>query len=722
MRRVITILSLLAIFLTSLFYGKQARAADDITHFYGSFFFATAAGVDKDFAAAMSVGNEMIDRGIWTNPMGLPTPRLLYHFLGTPVEFAVEGSMIKRGMAIATIKHPLFYNLLDVGMKTKDPVKLGAALHLLTDTFFHSGYSNLLGHAEGGHRPDMPYEEVQKAMLCFQSIIEVMYIIRDMQSTKPDLRIMERIISEVMLNETYAAKLKKVTGANDINEVVTVISKRPDLFTQVILDNKVIRNSFFTNIEKTDSYAKIAMGEVLNIYKEKKYTSLSSSDLMELANQFKDVSARTDIDAQQTLKIFIFRVLQLQDHVLAKIAEADLIKNGIDPDEMKSVIDKGQFDFSKLGDFDSQEGFKANIENETRKNQDALRMLVANAEIFASQISQTAADGKNELMQSHAWSQDAQTFAERVFPEVLSWIRLFNQNGNIRLTEHRDVGNLVSTQTDTDWMRNLIDQDPKFLENTIKLLKNLESNDAALAQASRLKALAEVSYHLAHATTKDLFPGKLSPIKKIVAEDDSLAHACFAKSCRVKAIEDVVAEYSGVKLLKGPDGFHTYAKNQMKTALAKMNIGKTSEAVDAQAAMLTEMVREHSFSMGHGTKDSSGRITLPSEREGLMEVAPNLNLSGYLSWTQSSAKYVFRVMAKLTKAKNKAIMEYIQNGEVAKTAVTKALHEAYYSTNSTGQLPVSWLDKYGKINLNSANYKVTGLPSSVFRCEMLFAK
>ena len=99
----------------------------------------------------MALGNEMIDRGIWTTPMGLPTPRLLYHFMGTPVSFSVDEGSGRRLLAIATIKHPLFYNLLDRGLKTKNPVFIGAALHLLIDTFYHAGYSNLLGHAEGGH-------------------------------------------------------------------------------------------------------------------------------------------------------------------------------------------------------------------------------------------------------------------------------------------------------------------------------------------------------------------------------------------------------------------------------------------------------------------------------------------------------------------------------------------------------------------------------------------
>lgn len=720
MRQLLTILSFVSTFLT---VSLSAQAADDITHFYGSAFFSMASGMDKDYAVSMAVGNEMIDRGIWTTPMGLPTPRLLYHFLGTPLEFTVNEGGLKRGLAIATIKHPLFYNLLHTGMMKRDPVKLGAALHLLTDTFFHAGYSNLLGHGEGGHRPDMPYEEVQKARQCFQAIVEVNFLIRDMQSQSADLSIMKRIISEVISNEVYLNQLKKVTGAESVDGILQVVSKRPDLFTQIMLDNTVVRNAFFTNIEKSDQYMRIAMSEIMDAFKLKGYSKIDSKSLDELLNQFKDIAARTDLDPMQTLKVVIYRILQLQDPVLSKDASRDLKMMGFDVDELR-IFKKAHFDFSKLAGFATPVAFQAHIENETKKNKDALRMLVANVQILSDQIHVRDSQGKMRLLESHDWSQSAQTFAEHVFPEVLSWVRLFNQKGQIHLVEHRNLGELVSSQVDTDWMRALVDRDPTYLESTVKLLKHIESNPEILALAARLRAMAETSYLLANSATKDLFPGKLSPIKKVVYEDDSLPHACFAKECRVEASRNLVAEYTGVKLLKGPDAFHTVIINTVKSALARIGIKKQMQAVDERAAMLTKLSRDLNYEMGFGTKDANGNITLPSDRTDLIEVAPNLSLTGFMSWTKATFKYVYRVMGKFTKAKNAAVLKYVENGERMKAEVVEALHKTYYSEDATGVLPESWTVRFGEIKLNSKKYRVNGLPSHSsafkFRCEAMF--
>ena len=722
MRRLLTILSLVAMVLTLVLLTPTAKAADEITHFYGSAFISMAAGIDRDYAVAMSVGNEMIDRGLWTNPMGLPTPRLLYHFLGTPVDFTLESGEVKKGLAIATIDHPLFYNLLHIGIQKRDPVKLGAAKHLLIDTFFHSGFSNLLGHAEAGHRPDMPYEEVQKARQCFQAIMEIDFLIRDMQTKAPDFTIMKRLVSEALQNEIYATQLKKVTGAHDLESIVAVVSKRPDVFTQIILDNELVRNTFFTNMEKSRQYMKIAMTEIMAVFKKQGYTSFEQKDLPELVAQFKDVAARSDVDAMQTLKIMIYRILQVQDPVLSKNSNQELIKMGFDAKEIRTVVERGQFDFSKLGGFATSESFLTGIENKTRKNADALKMLVANLEIFKNQITVQNSAGQMVQLRPDQWSQTSHTFSEAIAPEVLSWRRLFNQDGQIRLVENRDVGNLVSSQTDTDWIRDLVEANPNYLEDSLKILKVIEANPEQLKVAARLRALAETSYLLANSATKDLFPGKLSPIKKVVYEDDKVMHACFAKSCRVEAVRNLVAEYTNIKLAKGPDGIHTYLINQVKAGLAKVGIKQGIAIADEQAEEISRLTREFNQKIGFGSTDANGNLTLPSERPDLMEVAPNLRMSGYASWHKSSNHYVTRILLKFSKAKNAEIQRYIENGERMKTEVVETLHHAYYSQNADGTLPQAWTDKHGELATDTKKLnRVSGLPSSaVVRCEAFF--
>lgn len=721
MKYLVTILSLVSIFLTITFNPAKSKAADDIMHFYGPTFFGIATGIPRDFTISMAVGNEMIDRGVWTNPMGLPTPRLLFHFMGTPLEFTVNESGLKRGLAIATIKHPLFYNLLDLGMRSKDPIRLGAALHLLTDTFYHAGYSNLLGHGEGGHRPDMPYEEYQKAKLCLQAIIEVMYLIRDMQPGTPDFSLMERLIKDVSADKIYGDMLKEVTGAKDIKGMVKVISKRPDLFAQILQDHEMVRNSIFTNVERSDQYWKIAMKEILDIFKLKGYSKISEADSLELAKKFNDVSARTDLDPMDSLKIMIYRILQMQDPILVAQADNELVKMGFNTTELKDVLDKGRFDFSKLAGFSNSAGFKANIENDVKRNVDGLKILTANAQMFLKRISVEQADGSVKILSSHEWPQSTQTMAESIFPDILSWVRLFNSSGEIRLVEHRDLGNLVSSQTDTNKMRDLIDHDKNFLDSTLKLLNSLNSNPELLATAARLRALADVSYHLANNSTKDLFPGKLSPIKKVIYEDDSLAHACFAKECRVEAVKNLVIEMTNIKIVGGPVGFHTAVIAAVKIGLAKLGISRTLKQVSDQVQMINTMVRDYNYEIGFGTKDASGRITLPTDRPDVLTVSPNLTLAGYNLWTKFTAHYVHRIMLKTTRAKNKAIQGYILNGERMKNTVTEALNKMYYSSAEVQEQNKDLMsDKYGYIDLDPTKMKTKGLPGLMFRCEKLF--
>ena len=716
MRRLITILSSVTMILTSLF-SNSAKAADAISHFYGASFFAAAAGIEINYALAMGVGNEMIDSGVWTSPMGLPTPRLLFHFMGTPVEFTVNEGGLKRGLAIATIKHPLFFNLLDVGMRTKDPVKLGAALHLLIDTFFHAGYSNYLGHGEGGHRPDMPYEEVQKARLCFQAIIEVIYLIRDMQGSSHNFDLMKRLVSEVMVNETYAKKLKTVTRANDLDGIIAVVSKRPDLFTQILLDNQNVRNAFFTNVEKSDQYWQIAMQEIFKIFKDKGYSKLKDSDFLDLTKGFSDVAARTDLDPMQSLKIMIYRILQMQDPVLESHMEGDL-ELGFDTENMKATLDKGHFNFAKLAGFRDIGAFHLDIENEVKKHTDSLGFLIANIENFEKQISKVDENGQITLLLADEWPQNTQTYAESIFPEILSWMRLFNKNGGFKLVEDRQIGNLVSTQTDTDWMKELLDHDPEYLKKTLRLFQTLENNPEQLELAARLRALAEMSYHLANNATKDLFPGKISPIKKVVYEDDTTQHAVFAMEARTVSVRNMIAKYLKINILKDPVDATTYGMRSIRTALAKIGIMQIEEQADQQVETVSQLTREFQRDIGFGVEDENGKIVMPIDGKDLIEVAPNLNLAGYTRWTSWTINYVWRIMFKFKKSKNAAIAAYIKNGEAMKSLVAEALYKMYYN-GSDSQTNVL-LDKYGELPTDVAGKHVIGLPGNSMKCEALF--
>lgn len=707
MKKIITIISLVSVLVSSI----SARAADHIMHFWASVGVPMLAGVDPDFAVAMGVGNEMIDKGYWTHPMGLPTPRLLLHFLGTPLEFSVDEGALKRGLALATIKHPLFYNLLQIGIKEKNPVHLGKALHLLIDTFYHAGYSNLLGHGEGGKRPDMPYEEVQKARQCFQAIIEVIFLIRDMRPGSPDLSYLERVITDVTKNQIYRDQLEKVTQSTDIKVMTAYIAKKPHLFTQILLDHPLFRNAFFTNVEKSNAYWDIALDEVFKQFKDKGYSNLENEDLVNLKNLLRDITARTDIDPTQSLKIVIYRILQLQDPVLSEYLKNDLGNLGYDINEIKSLLDKAHFDFSKLEGYSDIESFKTAIEVEAMQNKDHLRMLIANLKIFKNNVSHNGV-----FLPSPYWQATANTMAEQILPELLSWDRLFKEPGIARLVEHRDVGILFSSQTHTDFMKSLIDKDPGYIDKMIEVLESIERDPKLLEIAGKMRALAETAYRLSNNATKDMFPGKLSPIKKVVYEDTSLRHSIFAQKLREQAQVNLWAELVGMKFVKGPDSFFEFMKGKVQVALSKLKFEKVKSDISHQMVETDQLLRESLLEMGLAkvvTRDGQSVIeTIAEQKQNSFEVKPNLTLFGYADWFWKSFTYIGPVMFKFFGAKNRKVLEYIAKGEVMKSEVVQAVQKMYYS-NATAENPL--LTKYGPIvdkEKPGKGYGVSGLPGS----------
>jgi hypothetical protein len=709
---------------------KIASAADSQKHYYGSLFGGLATGIPVETAVMMALGNEMIDRGLWTTPMGLPTPRLLFHFMGTPVDFTVDEGAGKRLLAIASIKHPLFYNLLDQGIRTKNPVFIGAALHLLIDTFYHAGYSNLLGHVEGGHRPDMPYTEVHKARQCFQAMIEVLFILRDMTTDHPDLEIMKRIVADVSKEPTYRKALEKETGGKSVDDFVKVASRRPDIFTLILLDHDLVRNSLFTNVEKSAEYTKIMIPELVKIFNKQGYSSLSPQEIDNVSAEFSDVAARTDLDPLQTMKIIMYRILQVQDPILQRLSNPEIGLNSTKPSEadLKAKVVNAKVDFSRLAGFSNRRAFLTNIGIEAKKNAAAFGFLLANVKIFRNRIEKTDATGKRYFIRSHDWDQATQTMAENLFPEVLSWLHLFNPtDGSLRTVEHRDLGHLVSTQYDIDWMRNLIDMNADNFNGIEQIFRRVHADPRVLQIASRLKALAESAYHLANNQTKDIIPNKLSPIQHVNYENDSLPHACFARDCRMDAMKNLIAEMANIKVEAEPMSIIAFIRSKVAKITKLIKEKLLFKKIEADIVAQDQYVREYVHGLGYGTKDASGRIILPEDRADLFKVSPNLSVPGYLRWTASTWKYVFRVISKFTKAKNAQIEAYIRQGEIMKTHVINALDQAYYSDKATGILPIPWTMTYGSLNVakTPAEWGVTGVtPTSstgqTMTCQSIF--
>ena len=103
--------------------------------------------------------------------------------------------------------------------------------------------------------------------------------------------------------------------------------------------------------------------------------------------------------------------------VVLIIASANLFGQTVA--EMKKVLARGNFDFAKLGGYDSMSGLNSEIEINYVKNQDALKLLTADLEVFVKRISTTDATGKLTLLKSPDWTMATRTFGDQLFLPML---------------------------------------------------------------------------------------------------------------------------------------------------------------------------------------------------------------------------------------------------------------------------------------------------------------
>lgn len=731
MKKVLAILSILTTVLTVVFYSQRVKAADSVTHLYTATLVAAAAGIDMNYALTLGLGNEQIDRGLWSTPMGLSTPRLLYHFMGTPVNFTVNEGGLQKYLALATIDHPLFYNFLQQGLQSKNPVFLGAALHLLIDTYYHAGYSNLLGHAEGGHRPDMPYDEVQKAKLCLQAIIEMNYLIRKMLPKESvDFTVMDRLLADVTKNEAFAEVLRKEAGVSSNLELRPFLENSPQMMLRIIMEHNEFRNAAFTNMEKTEGYFRLAMRHLLRDFKTAGTVALEPNDLLELESAFKDVMGRNDIDPKESLKIVVYRILLMQDPALKKQEFKDMVKLGYDSEQLTKILEKGQFDFSNEMGVGSKEDINIAINKEAYKSERAVPYVVYGIKELISKISVVDANGKTSFLKLSQWSQETHTYANNVIPEMISWMTLIDSKGEARLTEHRDLGKIFSTQTDVQGAFRILDRFPEYLSQNLEALENLAANSEKLMQVSRMKAMADIADYIAHNATKDLFPGKLGPTQKVIYENDKLNHAVFAHQSRISAMQALIAKTMGIVIVSEPRGFHTYLFELFKKTVSKFKFKKVLEIAEGpDAKRIDQLKREYLLSINLAAKEADGRIVMLHEKETIMDangkeiklvrVNPNLTFRGYKAWTNMTRKYVgyltimslFPFIKFISNYKNKIIKGYIEQGRKMKSEVIKAIESEFYSNDKSAF--EQFVSKYGNLPLEGAKGHLSGLLDKV---------
>ncbi|MGZ3748872.1 MAG: DUF6765 family protein, partial [Pseudobdellovibrionaceae bacterium] len=176
------------IILLSALIFAQAHAYDIDTHFYSTAAVLIKRGVKKEVAYKLAAYAQWIDESGLTTPMTTERKRRLFHFptplmlKKVPKPSAQEVSefleqmekqtnevLAKKGnfkdrvhgknmgvLAEVIENNPMAYDIMKKGLATGDFVLVGAGIHILMDSYGHSGFTPFEGHAHAGHDPDAP--------------------------------------------------------------------------------------------------------------------------------------------------------------------------------------------------------------------------------------------------------------------------------------------------------------------------------------------------------------------------------------------------------------------------------------------------------------------------------------------------------------------------------------------------------------------------------------
>ncbi len=259
MRRILTILSLVAMVLTVLLVGPPAKAYESDTHFDMMYHLSRAAGLNDGMSKFFALANQHIDEGIISSPMLLTVQRQLFHFPGDLEKIEIEGHgaislpsrIFKSKLALAERNSAIGNYLLYLGLTKGDLTLVGLGMHIKMDTYGHAGHSNLLGHMEAGHNPDRAFLEVKKYEDMIRSITQSLVAVKqllpeDAKDEASALKYLNRFAKE--------SHLKADITLADLQDATTVSGL---LFHDMDLQS-IYREDMFRKFE----YKKLALQKV----------------------------------------------------------------------------------------------------------------------------------------------------------------------------------------------------------------------------------------------------------------------------------------------------------------------------------------------------------------------------------------------------------------------------------------------------------------------------
>ncbi len=706
----------------TVFFCFALSAADTAVHFYFDLIANLASDVNKIDSFKYSLGNEMIDSGLFTHPMGLSAARILYHFQGAPISIKSDGGFVKNGVAIATIENALVYQLLEEGIETKNKLILGAVRHKLIDTFYHSGWANLFGHMEGGHRPDMPYEELYKAQRCFQAIMELTFLLRDITDGPVETTNMRKIVSS--LSENMLKNFYDISGTSNIDNLVKYLRTKPGVYAELLWQVKSIKYAFGTIVENTEQYKELAFEELFKDLKISEIIKIEKNEYIQVRALFSDLKKRVDFTVQDSFRVAVFRLYQS-----LLLGEGDEKTH----DTVFPEVLKEKLNLEKLNNFNGIEGLRAAVEHRTESRYAALKTLVANIYDLKSAMG-------GAWKKQNQFTSNNLTDIHKILVQVISLSQVYDlETLELLKTEESRVGSLPDRNQIDSFLKYVYEKQPDVLEKVASLLNSKSKHE--LLKMAKILNIAEFASQASVEATKDIIPNRISSTQKVNFENDALPNACFAKACRMRTARATLASLFGldVDLGKlGTMGALEFMKETIKGSKEKVSLlfSKEARAKDRmERERMEQLIREYMLETGHAVRGDDGRIITPLDEDSEIrttKIRPKFTLRGLIAWFKWSSQdfngIQYRIDLPGLRFRSKEIARRMDIGRRVKSELHSLLNERYGDGT-----PVSDEIK-AKYNLpgNSQSLEthikfvdpISGQKAilSIGRCNMLFIK
>lgn len=374
--------------------GQSAHAYGLETHFYETETMLLYAGIHPAIAERIAAYAQWVDTSKMNSAMN-PIPGVharvsrLMHFptegaslmevifkkVAEKLKIKVAHGDIKNFVNVAVRDSMIANEIFNEALKTGNPFLMGAALHVLMDSYAHEGFNFIVGHGDRGHYPDRPWMFVPKHNEMRKKVFLAMTRIRAVLPANglSDYRVNEQ---GKLNREMFATELYESYSNNPIiKEIDTSIPHRDPLYTgeavNLILDRMIeegtakpelksylfndLRGLFFDKLEngqRRDGW------EIMRDVVEHLY-SLDPSQMDRFLDADKVMEVYGNVSKELVLKGTKGRTVTVKaEDVLNHVSYTDVIENML-RELCSKVIPR-----PALGDDDSQSGAKQSFENE----------------------------------------------------------------------------------------------------------------------------------------------------------------------------------------------------------------------------------------------------------------------------------------------------------------------------------------------------------------------